>query len=157
MHTGSKRTSGRVESALKLKQLVQSVDNTGNIDADKFEKLTKSLTEIGGGTLPFKLSFDAISQDGLVTTAQLEQWFVANSTNDKVREWVNTRVAAQFLQAGKIGEQLCDDRVASTLNVETEYRTNANANWCRRLCSTFQRVFCRSRAVLTRHENELGE
>ena len=111
---GSKLTSGRVESALKLKQLVQSVDNTGNIDADKFEKLTKSLTEIGGGTLPFKLSFDAISQDGLVTTAKLEQWIVDESENETVRKWVNRRVVAKYLLAGKIGEQLCGDRVASS-------------------------------------------
>ena len=96
---GSTLTSKRVQAALKLKQIVQSVDDSGNIQADKFEKLSESLTEAGGGTLPFELSFDAISQDGPVTTAKLEQWFVDNSTstdrlqvnsrtkNNKVQEW----------------------------------------------------------------------
>ena len=154
---GTALTPGRVRLALRLDQLIsQSGGSSDDVQAEAFEKLIKSMTK-ENEKLPFVLSFDAISQDGPVTTAKLEQWFVDNSKNDEVREWVNERVAAKCLQAGKIGEQLCGDRVASTLNAETEYRTNANASWCRRLCSTFQRVFCRSRAVLTRHENELGE
>jgi hypothetical protein len=166
---GTALTPGRVRLALPLDQLIsQSGGSSDDVQADAFEKLTEAMSK-DKKKLPFVLSFDAISQDGPVTTAKLEQWFVDNSTstdrlqvnsrtkNNKVQEWVNGRIVAKCLQAGKIGEQLCGDRVASTLNTETEYRTNANASWCHRLCSTFQRVFCRSRVVLTRHENELGE
>eukprot|EP01043_Picozoa_sp_COSAG02_P119679 COSAG02_NODE_56363_length_286_cov_0.497326_1_plen_40_part_01 len=40
------------------------------MQAEAFDKLTKSMTT-QNKTLPFELSFDAISQDGPVTTAKL--------------------------------------------------------------------------------------
>ena len=48
------------------------------------------------------------------------------------------------------------DQIKSTLSVKTEY-DDSTGRWYSRICRTLGRVACKSRAVLTRHENELGE
>ena len=62
----------------------------------------------------------------------------------------------KYLPESKLGELVKSDRVQGILERETSYSTSTGGRF-NRLCTMVGRTLGRSRAELTKHENELGE
>jgi len=62
----------------------------------------------------------------------------------------------RYLPESKLGELVKSDRVHGILERETSYSTSTGGRF-NRLCTMVGRTLGRSRAELTKHENELGE
>ena len=68
------------------------------------------------------------------------------------------RVCAVPARAGKLGDQLAQQRINSTLQVQTEYAAGPRRRRCTALvglCSTVSSLMKHPRSVLTLHEKEL--
>ena len=62
----------------------------------------------------------------------------------------------KYLPKGKLGEMVKSDRVQGILRRETSYSSSTGGR-CSSFCTMMGRTLGRSRAELTKHENELGE
>ena len=63
----------------------------------------------------------------------------------------------KYLPKDKLGEMVKSDRVQGILGRVTSYSSSSTDGRCARLCTMVGRTLGRSRAELTKHENELGE
>ena len=63
----------------------------------------------------------------------------------------------KYLPKDKLGEMVKANRVHGILERVTSYSSSSTDGRCARLCTMISRTLGRSRAELTKHENELGE